>query len=353
MKLLLLSSAITEEWTHLDRLFAVLAVLYTGVFLSVIVDWVVGVRRARKLKIMRTSYGYRRTITKLTGYFGLMMMFSITDVVASVVFKMPYFSVAGAIGIVLVEAKSVFENLKQQEKNIAEVQRLLLTFSENKEEIKPSLLFSMHKPGKHYKIGQVQRIKQVQLRGKIHKHRQHHATVQVQKRNRISTMSQGWRLVQVARRGKMRRLTHIEKIGRKPYETERTSQQQPVKYPAQRRPLSGRNRGKLHRFQNFLVCILRIPRRFCHPCYLSFARVQHHRKIITRWAPPAENTTAHYSANVEKWSGIPRNQPLTAADGAAYQRIVAAMSRVENGIPADIRQIKAGFALQHKLGNTF
>ena len=75
-------------------------------------------------------------------------------------------------------------------------------------------------------------------------------------------------------------------------------------------------------------------------------------KIITRWAPPAENNTAHYIANVEKWSGIPRNQPLTAADGAAYQRIVVAMSRVENGIPADIRQVKAGFALQHKLGNT-
>ncbi|MCW1735978.1 phage holin family protein [Anaerorudis cellulosivorans] len=141
MKLLFLSSAITEEWTHLDGLFAVLAVLYTCVFLSVIVDLFFGVRRARQLKIMRTSYGYRRTITKLTGYFGLMIMFSIADVVASVVFKMPYFSVVGAIGIILVEAKSVFENLKQQEKNIAEVQRLLLKFFENKEEIQTLIAF--------------------------------------------------------------------------------------------------------------------------------------------------------------------------------------------------------------------
>jgi hypothetical protein len=75
-------------------------------------------------------------------------------------------------------------------------------------------------------------------------------------------------------------------------------------------------------------------------------------KIITRWAPPAENNTERYMANVEKWSGIPRHQALTAADGAAYQRIVAAMSRVENGIPADTRQVEAGFALQHKLGHT-
>ena len=117
MKILFISSALTKEWTHLDGLFAVLAVLYACVFLSVIVDLFFGVRRARKLKIIRTSYGYRRTITKLTGYFGLMIMFSITDVVASVLFKMPYFSVVGAIGIVLVEAKSVFENLRQQEKH--------------------------------------------------------------------------------------------------------------------------------------------------------------------------------------------------------------------------------------------
>lgn len=141
MKLLFLSSAINKEWNHLDGLFAVLAVLYTCVFLSVIVDLFFGVRRARQLKIIRTSFGYRRTITKLTGYFGLMIMLSITDVVASVVFKMPYFSVAGAIGIVLVEAKSVFENLKQQEKSIAEVQQLLLKFFENKEEIQTLVTF--------------------------------------------------------------------------------------------------------------------------------------------------------------------------------------------------------------------
>jgi hypothetical protein len=141
MKILFISSALTKEWTHLDGLFAVLAVLYACVFLSVIVDLFFGVRRARKLKIIRTSYGYRRTITKLTGYFGLMIMFSITDVVSSVLFKMPYFSVVGAIGIVLVEAKSVFENLRQQEKSIAEVQQLLLKFFENKEEIQTLVAF--------------------------------------------------------------------------------------------------------------------------------------------------------------------------------------------------------------------
>ncbi|MDR1562714.1 MAG: hypothetical protein LBS54_06490, partial [Dysgonamonadaceae bacterium] len=66
------------------------------------------------LKIVRTSFGYRRTITKLTNYFGLMLMLPIADIAASVIFKIPYFTVFGAIGIVIVEAKSVFENLKQE-----------------------------------------------------------------------------------------------------------------------------------------------------------------------------------------------------------------------------------------------
>lgn len=72
-------------------------------------------------------------------------------------------------------------------------------------------------------------------------------------------------------------------------------------------------------------------------------------KIISRWAPPNENDTQAYIVNVEKWSGVPRNKILTAADGADYILIVAAMSFVENGTNADINQVKVGFALQTKI----
>jgi len=72
-------------------------------------------------------------------------------------------------------------------------------------------------------------------------------------------------------------------------------------------------------------------------------------KIIARWAPPSENNTEKYIANVEKWSGVPRGKELTAADGADYIMIVAAMSFMENGRNTDINQIQAGFALQTKI----
>jgi hypothetical protein len=141
MKMLFISSIINQDWSHLNALLTVLAVLYACVFVSALIDLYFGVRRAKRLKIARTSYGYRRTITKLTSYFGLLLMFSIADVAASVVLKMPYFTVLGAIGIVIVEAKSVYENLKQEEKGVEEAQKALLKLFENKNEIKELITF--------------------------------------------------------------------------------------------------------------------------------------------------------------------------------------------------------------------
>ena len=139
--LLFIPSIINEDWSHFNALLTVLAVLYACVFASALIDLYFGVKRARRLKIARTSFGYRRTITKLTSYFGLMLMLSIADVAASVIFKMPYFTVIGAIGIVMVEAKSVYENLKQEEKSVEEVQKALLKLFENKEDIKAIISF--------------------------------------------------------------------------------------------------------------------------------------------------------------------------------------------------------------------
>ena len=136
MKLLFIPSIINDDWAHLQALLTVLAVLYACVFLSVLIDLFFGVKRARRLHIVRTSYGYRRTITKLTSYVGLMLMLTIADIAASVLFHMPYFTVIGAIGMIMVEAKSVYENLKQREKSVEEVPKAVLQLFENKDEIK-------------------------------------------------------------------------------------------------------------------------------------------------------------------------------------------------------------------------
>ena len=80
MKLLFIPSIMNKDWSHLNGLLAVLAVLYSCVFVSVLIDLFFGVKRAKQLKVVRTSFGYRRTITKLTSYFGLMIMLTIEGV---------------------------------------------------------------------------------------------------------------------------------------------------------------------------------------------------------------------------------------------------------------------------------
>lgn len=73
-------------------------------------------------------------------------------------------------------------------------------------------------------------------------------------------------------------------------------------------------------------------------------------KIVASWAPSADgNNTASYIANVEKRSGVDRFQPLTIYSGRDYISIVAAMSQSENGVPAVMEDVEAGFALQNRL----
>jgi len=72
-------------------------------------------------------------------------------------------------------------------------------------------------------------------------------------------------------------------------------------------------------------------------------------KIIRAWAPPTENNTESYIANVEKRSGVERFKVLTACSGSDYRKIVAAMCHCENGQPANLADLEMGFRLQHKI----
>ena len=73
-------------------------------------------------------------------------------------------------------------------------------------------------------------------------------------------------------------------------------------------------------------------------------------KIISKWAPPNENNTNGYMDKVAKWSGVDMFKILHKnGNKEDYIAIVAAMSRVENGIVADINEVRKGFELQTKL----
>lgn len=66
-------------------------------------------------------------------------------------------------------------------------------------------------------------------------------------------------------------------------------------------------------------------------------------KIIKAWVSFVENHTQVYIDSVVKWSGVPKDKILTEHSIEGYINIVAAMSGMENGIEADMADVKRGF----------
>lgn len=71
-------------------------------------------------------------------------------------------------------------------------------------------------------------------------------------------------------------------------------------------------------------------------------------KIINRWAPSIENDTKSYINTVSKLSEVSPQTKVSPADKDTMTRIVAAMSRVENGVNANTVDVLKGWELIQK-----
>lgn len=69
------------------------------------------------------------------------------------------------------------------------------------------------------------------------------------------------------------------------------------------------------------------------------------RGMISRWAPPSENHTDAYIRAVAADTGLDSDERLDTRDARTMIPVAAAISRVENGTPADMRQVAEGWRL--------
>lgn len=67
--------------------------------------------------------------------------------------------------------------------------------------------------------------------------------------------------------------------------------------------------------------------------------------MISRYAPAVENHTRAYIEAVSEWSGVPATCHITTTNGDIMVPIVAAMSRVENGVFANMHDVVKGWDL--------
>lgn len=68
-------------------------------------------------------------------------------------------------------------------------------------------------------------------------------------------------------------------------------------------------------------------------------------KMLGRYAPKNENDTSAYIAAVAERSGVPATSHITATNKDVMIPIVAAMSAVENGVPAVMRDVEEGWRM--------
>lgn len=73
------------------------------------------------------------------------------------------------------------------------------------------------------------------------------------------------------------------------------------------------------------------------------------RGMIGRWAPPSENRTEHYIAIVSERTGIGADERIDTRDRATMVAIAAAISWVENGVAAEMREVFEGWRLYEEL----
>jgi hypothetical protein len=130
-----------KDWIRLEFLAIVLLVFYACVLGAVLIDLHFGVQKARRRGNVRTSYGYRQTIAKAQSYFGLMALMTLVDVIASVVTDLPFFTALVGIGIILVELKSVFENIRGVNKDVEKIPNMLVEILKNKDTLQSVISF--------------------------------------------------------------------------------------------------------------------------------------------------------------------------------------------------------------------
>lgn len=102
-----------------------LSVFYIAIVFLVFMDLWSGVRKAKKRGEARMSYGYRRTIDKLSRYINIMLAITVVDMIVLIspiylalkaLPAFPYLSLLAVIFIAIIEVKSMCEKAEDKQK---------------------------------------------------------------------------------------------------------------------------------------------------------------------------------------------------------------------------------------------
>lgn len=120
---------------------------YLLVLMAIMTDLWSGVRKAKERGEARTSYGFRKTVDKLSKYYNFMFAFSIMDLMQMIAVwyleeyyqwaipLLPIVTLLGALALCAIEIKSIFEKAEDKDrKDLSAVAQLAKELARHKNE---------------------------------------------------------------------------------------------------------------------------------------------------------------------------------------------------------------------------
>lgn len=105
------------------------------IFTACLVDLWAGVSTAKALGIKPNSHGWRKTVTKVGDYFKVALVGVMFDLLGSVFswYALPYMTLLTAVAVLLIEGKSVIENMSRKKSNAGKIPEYIQMIVEAKD----------------------------------------------------------------------------------------------------------------------------------------------------------------------------------------------------------------------------
>lgn len=136
MTQLFINSFISKDYETLSTKLELVMIMWIIVLIAIAIDLISGLKKATLLGEIHTSYGFRRTVSKMVQYYGLLCFTFMFDVLSSPVLSLSYFSMLASFFLVFIEAKSVFEKAQDKDRRkINESIKDLIILIDNKDNL--------------------------------------------------------------------------------------------------------------------------------------------------------------------------------------------------------------------------
>ncbi len=136
MNLLFINEFLNKDYETLSTKLELVMIMWIIVLIAIIIDLISGLQKATLLGEIHTSYGFRRTVSKMVQYYGLLCFAFMFDILSSLVLPLSYFSLLASFFLVFIEAKSVFEKAQDKDRRrINESIKDLVILIENKDDL--------------------------------------------------------------------------------------------------------------------------------------------------------------------------------------------------------------------------